>query len=151
MRAQFAFFRVATAHQHKARGVAHAQAFTLDQVFAGRSHVDEQIDQVVFEQVDLVDVQKAPVRLGQQSRRKRFDALRQGLLQVERTDHPVFGRAQGQVDHGHGAGDGFDFFAGFEAGAGLAAGVFVFGVAAISAALDHLDGGQQVGQCPDGG
>ena len=101
LRAQFAFFGVATAHQHKARGVAHAQAFALHQVLAGCGHVNQQIDQMVFQQIDLVDVQKPPVGLRQQAGGKFLHALRQGFFQIERADHAVFGCAQRQVNHGH--------------------------------------------------
>ena len=49
LRAQFAFFGGATAHQHKAGGVAHAQALALHQVLAGCGYVNQQIDQMVFQ------------------------------------------------------------------------------------------------------
>jgi len=54
--AQFAFFGVAAADQHKARGVAHRQAFALDHILARGGDIDEQIDQMVFQQIDFVDI-----------------------------------------------------------------------------------------------
>ena len=111
LRAQFAFFGVATAHQHKAGGVAHAQALALHQVLAGCGHVNQQIDQMVFQQIDLVDVQKAPVGLRQQAGRKFLHALRQGFFQIERADHAVFGCAQRQIHHRDRALQGREFLA----------------------------------------
>ncbi len=146
LRAQLAFFGVAAAHQHKAGGVAHAQAFALDQVFARGGHVDQQVHQMVVQQVDLVDVQKAPVRLSQQAGGEGLHTLRQGFFQIERADHAVLGRAQRQVDHGHGLAFGHDFGFGV---AGLAdrAGACWFGrIAAVRAAFDDRNRGQQIGQ-----
>ena len=67
LRAQFTFFRVATADQDKSGRVANAQTFTLHQVFTGGGNVNQQIDQRVVQQIHLVDVQKPPVGLGQQA------------------------------------------------------------------------------------
>ena len=99
LRAQFAFFGVAAAHQHEARGVAHRQALALDHVLARGRHVDQQVDQVVLEQVHLVDIEQAAVGLGQQARLKRLFAPRQRAFDVQGPHDTVFGRAQGQVDH----------------------------------------------------
>ena len=101
LRAQFAFFGVAAADQHEARRMAHAQALALDHVLARGGHVDQQVDQMVVEQVDLVDVQKAAVRARQQPGLEGLDALRQRALEVERADDAVLGGAQRQVDHRH--------------------------------------------------
>ena len=144
---QLAFFRVAAAHQHKARRVAHRQAFALDHVFARGGHVDQQVDQVVFQQVDLVDVEKAAVRLGQQAGLKRLHALRQGALQIQRTDHAVFGGAQRQVDHGHRNEVGLGRAArGPQRGAFGAAASGLGRIAAVAAALHRFHLGQQRGQ-----
>jgi hypothetical protein len=151
LRAQLAFFGVAAAHQHKAGGVAHAQAFALDQVFARGGHVDQQVHQVVVEQVDLVDVQKAPVRLGQQAGGERLHALRQGFFQIQRADHAVFGRAQRQVDHGHGLAFGWGFGFGVACLANRAGACGLGRVAAVGAAFDDRNRGQQVGQGAHGG
>jgi hypothetical protein len=84
--------------------VADAQAFSLDQIFARGGDVNQEIDQMVVEQVDLVDVQKTPVRLGQQAGRKLLDALREGFFQIERAHNAVFCGAQWQVHHADGPG-----------------------------------------------
>jgi len=67
LRPQFALFRIAAAHQHEARGMAHAEAFALDHVLAAGGDIDQQIDQMVFEQIDLVDIQEAAVGARQQA------------------------------------------------------------------------------------
>jgi hypothetical protein len=51
------------------------QALALDDVLAGGRHVDQQVDQVVFQQVDLVDVQEAAVGARQQARLEGLHAL----------------------------------------------------------------------------
>ena len=101
LRPQLALFRVAAADQHEARRVAHAQAFALDHVLARGGDVEQQVDQVVFEQVDLVDVEKAAMGARQQAGLEGLVALRQRALEIERADDAVFGGAERQVDHRH--------------------------------------------------
>ena len=153
MRAQFALFRVATAHQHKASGVADTQAFALDTVLARRGLIDEEIHQVVFQQVDLIDVEKATVGLGQQPWLKDLLATGHEPLEVERTQNAIFGGAQGEVHHRHG--DAFGARLGFRAaratGAGWAQARGRIRWALVWAAGHHLDGGQHGRQCSHGG
>ena len=61
LRTQLAFLRVATADQDKARAVANAQAITFNHIDTGHGHVEKYIHNVIFEQVDLIDVQKTSV------------------------------------------------------------------------------------------
>ena len=146
LRAQLAFFRVATAHQHKARRVAHRQALALDHVFTRGGHINQQIDQVVFQQVDLVDVEKAAVRLGQQTRLEGLDALGERALQIERADHPVFRGTQRQIDHRHRNQMRLGRMAGQAQRGALRAGASGVGwVAAITATLHRFHLGQQGG------
>src|SRR3546814_3894693 len=56
-----------------------------------RGGIQQQVDQVVVQQVDLVDVEDAAVRLREQTGFVRADALRQRPLQVERPDEAVLG------------------------------------------------------------
>ncbi len=102
LRAQFALLRVAAADQHEARRMAHAQALALDDVLAGRRNVEQHVDQMVLEQVHLVDVQKAAMRAREQARLERLHAVRERAFEIERADDAVLGRAERQVDHGHG-------------------------------------------------
>ena len=143
---QFTFLGVTAADQHKARRVAHAQTLALDHVFPGRGHVNQQINQVVLQQIDLVDVQVTPIGAGQQARFKRFDALRQGALQVQGTHHAVFSGAQGQVDHRYA-----DQLAWRRLATGLGQAIGAArrsGVAAVAATGDHAHFGQQCSQRP---
>ena len=71
--------------------------FAFDHILTGRSDVQKQVNQVVFQQVDLVDVQKAAVGAGQQPGFENF-LSGQRAFQVEGTDDTVFGGAEGQVD-----------------------------------------------------
>jgi hypothetical protein len=103
LRAQLAFLRVAAAHQHETRRVAHAEALALDHVLAAGGHVQQRVDQMVFQQVGLVDVQKAAVGAGQQAGLEALLAAGQRALQVQRADDAVFGGAQRQVHHRHAA------------------------------------------------
>ena len=67
LRAQFAFFRIAAADQHEAGRMAHAEALALDDVDAGGRDVEQKIDEMVLEQIDFVDVEKAAIGLGEQA------------------------------------------------------------------------------------
>jgi len=61
---------------------------------------------MVIQQVDLVDVQYAPVGLGEQAGLERLNALGERLLDVDGATDAVLGGAEGQVDHGDlGGGD----------------------------------------------
>ncbi|MCY1181400.1 hypothetical protein D9M73_219010 [compost metagenome] len=71
---------------------------TLDAVCAAGSHVKQQIDQGVGQQVDLIDIQHTAVGLGQHARGKLRLALPQRGIQVEGADQPLFTGAQWQGD-----------------------------------------------------
>ena len=57
--------------------------FALDDVEAERRRVQEDVREVVVEQVDLVDVEDAAVRLGQEPGLERLHALTEGAGDVE--------------------------------------------------------------------
>jgi hypothetical protein len=99
LRAQFALFGVAGAHQHEARGMADRQPLALDDVLARLRHVEQQIDEVILQQVDLVDIEIAAIGPRQQARLERLFALGQGAFDIQRADDAVLGRAERQVDH----------------------------------------------------
>ena len=52
--------------------VADRKAFALDDILARGRHIQQQIDEVIFEQVDFVDVKEPAMRLGEQARFKRL-------------------------------------------------------------------------------
>ena len=81
--------------------MAHAQSLTLHHVLTRGGHVNQQVNQMVFQQIDFVDIQKATVRARQQPGLKGFDTLGQRTFQIKRTDDPVFGSTQRQVNHRH--------------------------------------------------
>ena len=83
------------------------------------------------------------MRAGQQPRLEGFLTPRQCTLQVERTDQPVLGRAEWQVDHRHWNEGG--------AGAAAAHGAAHARVAIVFAARDHGHVGQQLRQRAHGG
>ena len=58
---EVAFLGVHRADQDEPRRVAERQALALDVVDAHRGGVEQEVDEVVAEQVDLVDVEDAPV------------------------------------------------------------------------------------------
>ncbi len=105
MRAQFAFLRVHRPHQEEACRVPHRDAVPLHVAGAQRGGVEEQVHQVVVQQVDLVHVQDAPVRGGQQARLVGLDPLGEGPLDVQRAHQPVLARADRQFDQPGGAGE----------------------------------------------
>ena len=98
LRAQLALFGVHGADEHEARVVAVRDAVTLDMHPTHRRGVEQHVDQVVVQQIDLVDIEHAAVGAGQQSRGERMLAVAQHLLQIQRTDHAVLGRADRQLD-----------------------------------------------------
>ena len=53
-------------------------------------YADRSINQMIVEQVDLIDVQKATIGLRQQAWLEAPLALGQRMLQIERADHAIF-------------------------------------------------------------
>ncbi len=98
LRPQLALLRVHRPDQQERRGVRHRHPVPLDVRAAHRGGVQQEVDEVVVQQVDLVDVEHAPVRLGEQPGLVGADALGQRALQVQRPDQPVLGGADGQLD-----------------------------------------------------
>ena len=78
-----------------------AETLPLDDVLAGCRHIEQQIDQMILEQIDFVDIEKAAIGARQQPGLERLDALRQRAFQIERADDAVLGRAERQVDDRH--------------------------------------------------
>ena len=113
--------------------------------------VEQQVDDVIVEQVDLVDVEQAPVGGGQHARLEVALAFLDRLLDIQRAHHPVFGGRDGQVDKGGAAElDGELFAAGSALPAFGAPGGWAVRVAAEAAVGDDVDFGQQGRQGPGG-
>ena len=77
---QLALLGVHRADQHEPRrvGVRDPVAFDVHPTHGGR--VEQDVDQMVGQQVDLVDVEHAPIRSGQQAGRERVLAVAKHLL-----------------------------------------------------------------------
>ena len=147
LRAELAFLRVHGADQQEPRGVPDRDALALHVVHAQRGRVEQQVDQVVVEQVDLVHVEHAAVRRGQQPRLEGGRAGGQHALDVQRAGQPVLGgsdRKLGQRDRAQ-----------LRVGAGVGSrgtpGLWRRGIAGVGAAGDHWHRRQQLGQPADHG
>jgi hypothetical protein len=102
---------------------------------------------MIMEQVDLVHVEDAAVRGGEQARLVVDLAGAERLLQIEGADHPVLGRADRQLDQ---PGRPRGRLAG-RVRPVRAVRVRMVGVTAEAAVLDHVEGGEDVGERPDHG
>ena len=76
-----------------------AQSFPFDQIETGCCNVQKQVDQVVFKQIDLIDIEEAAMRLGQQARLKDALARNQRSFEIERSAQTVFGCSQRQINN----------------------------------------------------
>jgi hypothetical protein len=70
----------------------------LDDVDSERRCVEQDVREVVVEEVDLVDVEDAPVRLGEETRLERPLPVLQGAGDVDAARDSVLGCVQRQVD-----------------------------------------------------
>ena len=105
---QIALLRVHGAHQHKPCWMGITDTLTLHCVDAHGGAVKEHIDDMVVQKIDLIHIEDVAVGLGQQSRLKDLFAFFDGLLHVQRADHPVFRGADRQFNHPPGVGHGFE-------------------------------------------
>ncbi len=123
--------------------MADRQAFAFDKVLARHGDIEQQIDEMVFEQVDFVDVEETAIGLGEQTGFEALFAGGQRAFEIERADDAIFGGAKRQIDKGH------RDFGDLLAGAGAAiigARGGIGGRAAIAAAGDDLHRRQQGGE-----
>ena len=143
--AEVAFLGVAGADEDEAGGVADREAVTLDHVFTGLGDVEEEVDDVVFEEVHFVDVEVTPVGAGQKAGLEGLDPLRDGAFDVEGSGDAVFGDAEGQVD------DGGGFLDHGRVGDAGPIGT-LRGICAVHrTGSDSADGRQEGGKAPNGG
>jgi hypothetical protein len=97
LRAQLAFFGVHRANQRNARGMLVRDAIALDAVGAAGADIEQQVHQAIGQQVDLVHIQNALVRLGQQAGAELHGRRLQGGLQIQRALQLFFSGSQRQV------------------------------------------------------
>ena len=122
-------------------------ALALHVVHAQRGRVEQQVDQVVVEQVDLVHVEHAAVRRGQQPGLEGGRARGQHPLDVQRAGQPVLGRSDREL----GQRDRARFRGNVIVGPRGTPGVGCGGIAGVRAAADHRHRRQQRGQPADHG
>ena len=103
---------------------------------------------MVVQQVDLVDVEDTAAGGGNETRLKAAATCLDGLFDVQRPHQPVLGGAHRQVDDADLSGNGGSVFS--RRLAPLAQSLPVLGWAAVGAAAQDGDLGQQVGQGTDG-
>ena len=104
LRPQLALLGVHRADQHDPRGVRDRDTLALDGRPPHRRRIEQQVDEMIMEQVDLVDVEDAAVSGGEQPGLIGHVPGSQGLLQVERSDHPVLARTDRQLHQSRRAG-----------------------------------------------
>ncbi len=64
LRADFTLFGIPGTDQHEAGGMAQADAFALDDVPPARRDIQEQIHEMVFQEIDFINVEETTVRAG---------------------------------------------------------------------------------------
>mmetsp|Transcript_22747 Transcript_22747/g.40655 ORF Transcript_22747/g.40655 Transcript_22747/m.40655 type:complete len:316 (-) Transcript_22747:350-1297(-) len=101
LRPELALLGVAAADKDELGWVSDADALAFDRVPAAGSAVKQDVDQVIVQEVHLVHVEDAAVRLRKEPGLEGLLALGQCLLDVDRATDAVFCCSQGQVDHWH--------------------------------------------------
>ena len=99
MRSEISLFRISAADEDETGGVADAQAFALDDIDARGGCIEEEVDQVVLQQIDLINIEKAAVCGSQEPGLEVLFPRDQGLFDVERAANPILGGAQRKIDH----------------------------------------------------
>lgn len=137
--AQVAFLGVAAADEDEACGVSDADPFAFDDVLAGGGDIEEEIDEVIFEEVDLIYIEVAAVRTGKEPGFVGLLAAGEGALEVEGADDAVLGGAEWEIHDGDPDFIGAELLASVFAGQAVvaAAGAGV-GVAAVPAAAHDV-------------
>lgn len=152
LRAEIAFFGIAAADEDKARGMAHADSFALDDILASGGDVEQEVHEMIFEEIDLVDVEVAAMRAREESGLVGFFAAGEGAFEIECADDPIFGGAEREVNDRDRCFVCTKFFAGGFAGEAVVAfPAFGVRVASVAAARDHGHGREEGGEGADGG
>ena len=100
LRAQFAFFRVHGADQHKTRRMLLRNAIALDRVNTAGGGVQQRVNQRVRQQVHFVHIQNALVRPCQQARLQAHAAIAQHVFNVQTANQLLETGRQRQGDKG---------------------------------------------------
>ena len=98
LRTQIALLRIHRANEHEASGVCERHTLTLHGVDPHRSRIEQRVDQMVVEQVDFVDVEDGSVGRRKKARLEDPLAVFERVLEVKRSDEPVLGGRDRQLD-----------------------------------------------------
>jgi len=101
LRAQIPFLGVHRTDQDEPGGMGKGYSFPFHGVHPHSRRIEEQIHDVIFQQVHLIDVEEVPVGVGQDTRFKSFFAFLQGVLDIEGAHQPVLGDPEGELDDSH--------------------------------------------------
>mmetsp|Transcript_5608 Transcript_5608/g.19034 ORF Transcript_5608/g.19034 Transcript_5608/m.19034 type:complete len:695 (+) Transcript_5608:140-2224(+) len=101
--AQLPLLRVVRGNEDGAARVPHREALALDNHLARADHGEEEVADGLVEEVDVVDVEHAPVRPGEEARLEDRLARLQRLLEVNRPEEAVFEHVERHLAEGHGA------------------------------------------------
>ena len=104
LRADIALLGIHRADEDEARGVRERNALSLDGVDAHGSGIEQGVYEMIVEQVDLIDVEDRTVRIGQQTGLESALPMLEDVLDVDRSNKPVLGSRDGQVDDCRSAG-----------------------------------------------
>mmetsp|Transcript_86442 Transcript_86442/g.193249 ORF Transcript_86442/g.193249 Transcript_86442/m.193249 type:complete len:471 (-) Transcript_86442:36-1448(-) len=97
---QVALVRVRSAHEDEACGMPNAHALPLDGVPTACSAVEKNVHKLVVQQVDLVDVEDAPIHARENSGLESLATLEKRALDVDCPGHAVLRGAQRQLHEG---------------------------------------------------
>ena len=87
--------------EHEARGMRIGNPLALDGIHAHRRRVEENVHNVILEQIDLIHIEDIAVRRRQNPRLELLAPVLNRRLHIERTDHAILGRTDGQLHHAH--------------------------------------------------
>mmetsp|Transcript_6747 Transcript_6747/g.15782 ORF Transcript_6747/g.15782 Transcript_6747/m.15782 type:complete len:221 (+) Transcript_6747:1570-2232(+) len=100
MRAQLGLLGVEGRDEERLARVPHADALSLHVHVALGHHTQEDVGELCVEEVDVIDVQHAAMRLGQQSRLEHGLALLHRLLHIHGPEEAIIEHIQRHLDKG---------------------------------------------------
>jgi hypothetical protein len=100
LRPQVALLGVHRADQHESRGVPKREPLTLHVIHTHGRRIEQQVNKMVAQQVHFIDVEKPPMRGGEQSRLEASLTGQEGPFEVQAAHHAIVGCTHGQVHEG---------------------------------------------------
>src|SRR5687768_10342733 len=80
--------------------MSHRDSFALDDVDTTCRDVEQQIDEMIFEQIDFIDIEESVVRAREQSGLEATSAVNERILDIDRAGNTIFSRAERKIDDG---------------------------------------------------